>query len=181
MNKKLWNAIYNARKEFKPLRLNKTAQAGQQRFRYADLKAIYDSTMPALEKHGLIVAQGIDQPEDEDTGTFIRLMVIHIESGESTEMWTPIPDQGQDPRRWGSAITYFKRYSYASFFCLHAEEDDDGTTASLLSSEEKRKEVERLMNKHPKLKEIMSPQWPVEESRLDGALTFATSWVKNNG
>lgn len=93
-------------------------------YKFADLEEINNVIKPLLTKHGL----GYIQPLQ---GTSVQTVVFHVESGESIESLTEIPQgvelKGQNTFQvGGSAITYYRRYSLASFFGLVTDEDADG-------------------------------------------------------
>lgn len=92
---------------------------------FADLPAIFETINPLLKKHGL----GFTQPIN---GNQIRTIVYHIESGETIESLTDIP-QGvklsgmNDFQVLGSAITYLRRYSLSSILGLVTDKDTDAS------------------------------------------------------
>lgn len=95
---------------------------------YATLDNIIDETRPILHKHGLTVMQF---PGGDGERVTVRTMVMH-ESGEwiESEPLTLKPTK-TDPQGAGSAITYARRYSYASALSLSLGDDDDGNAASV--------------------------------------------------
>ena len=82
--------------------------------RYADLLAVVDCSREALLKHGLCVLQ---VPE----GLGVANMIIH-ESGEYLYFQATMPDA---PQKFGSGLTYLRRYGMQGLTQLVAEEDDD--------------------------------------------------------
>jgi hypothetical protein len=61
---------------------------------------------------------------------------IYHESGESISGSHPLPDI-TDPQKFGSAITYARRYSICAILSITADEDDDANTASDRNSNSK--------------------------------------------
>jgi hypothetical protein len=51
-------------------------------------------------------------------------------SGESIEYAQPLFLQGMDMQKFGAAITYARRYGWASALGIASDDDDDGTHAS---------------------------------------------------
>lgn len=90
------------------------------RSKYADLGNVMDACMPALNKHGIAVAQTM---RDETVVT----MFIH-ESGEILECPVPLILGKRDMQGLGSAVTYARRYGLMSLAGI-APEDDDGNAA----------------------------------------------------
>ena len=92
-------------------------------YSYSDLPAIFSVINPLLKKHGL----GFSQPIMGDT---IKTIVFHIESGESIESSTTIPQNVtlkgmNDFQVLGSAITYIRRYALSSILGLVTDKDTD--------------------------------------------------------
>jgi len=122
-------------------------------YKYADLPAIDEVIKPLLKKHKL----GVLQPLSEINGKpAIKTIIYEIESGETIEDITPLPEttinkivikktdkngittetekfvvcgfeQMSKPQADGSTITYYRRYSLASFLGLITDKDTDGT------------------------------------------------------
>ena len=92
-------------------------------YSYADLPAILDVINPLLQKHGLGFTQLIK-------GQTINTIVFHIESGESIESETHIPQdvnlKGMNEFQvLGSAITYLRRYALSSMLGIVTDKDVD--------------------------------------------------------
>lgn len=116
---KIFKALIAAKKEFKELVRSKKAY----NYMYAPMENCIESTEPALLKNGLAVIQNVVN-ENEKIG--IQTLLVH-ESGQLIEnefFWNLTK---RDPQSLGSAITYFRRYSYMAILGL-APEDDDGET-----------------------------------------------------
>lgn len=117
--------IFKALAEFQqecPVILKDTQGYG---YVFADLPAILEVINPLLKKHGL----GFTQPL---SGNQIKTIVYHVESGETIESLTDIPQgvklSGQnDFQVLGSAITYLRRYSLSSILGLVTDKDTDAS------------------------------------------------------
>lgn len=95
--------------------------------KYADLNAIREACMPALNKHGIVVLQPIVHIDGKN---FVKTLLLH-ESGESLESLTEIVySKEKDAQAQGSGITYARRYGLQSFVNVGAD-DDDGNKASV--------------------------------------------------
>jgi hypothetical protein len=93
---------------------------------YADLNAIREACMPALNKHGIVVLQPIVHVDGKN---FVKTMLLH-ESGECLESFTEIVYSKQnDAQAQGSGISYARRYGLQSFINVGAS-DDDGNASS---------------------------------------------------
>jgi len=94
-------------------------------YSYADLPAIFEIINPLMKKNGLGFTQLME-------GKSIRTIVFHIESGETLESITDIP-QGVSLAKMnefqvlGSAITYLRRYSLSSALGLVTDKDTDAS------------------------------------------------------
>jgi len=92
-------------------------------YTYADLPKIFEVINPLLKKHGLGFTQLIH-------GTDLITIIFHVESGETLESKTSIP-QGvalkgmNDFQVLGSAITYLRRYALSSSLGLVTDKDTD--------------------------------------------------------
>lgn len=91
--------------------------------KYADLNAIREAVIPALNDNGITVLQTIN-------GDKLDTVLLH-ESGEfiASSINIVIVKQN-DPQAYGSAISYARRYSLQSMLCVGAEDDDAETVMS---------------------------------------------------
>lgn len=94
-------------------------------YKYADLPAIFQVINPLMKKHGLGFYQAVN-------GTQIKTVVFHLESGETIESNTDIPQGVQlakmnDFQVLGSAITYIRRYALSSLLGLVTDKDTDAS------------------------------------------------------
>lgn len=94
--------------------------------KYADLNAVREACVPALNKHGISVLQPIVQIEGKN---YVRTLLLH-ETGEfmscNIEIIYAKPN---DAQAQGSGISYARRYGLQSMVNIGAE-DDDGNKAS---------------------------------------------------
>ena len=94
-------------------------------YSYADLPAIFEVIMPLLKKHNLGFTQLID-------GTELRTILFHTKSGDTIECCATIPQDVQLKgmnafQVYGSAITYFRRYSISSLLGIVTDKDIDAS------------------------------------------------------
>lgn len=92
-------------------------------YTYADLPKIFAVINPLLKKHGLGFTQLIH-------GTDLITIIFHVESGETLESKTAIPQNValkgmNDFQVLGSAITYLRRYALSSALGLVTDKDTD--------------------------------------------------------
>lgn len=89
--------------------------------KYADLNAIIDAAIPALNDQGIAVVQA---PQIVDGKAVIQTILLH-ESGEylagNSEV---VASKQNDPQAAGSATTYARRYGLQAMATLKAEDDD---------------------------------------------------------
>ena len=128
--------IYKALAKFQqevPVILKATSGYGYQ---YADLPAIFEVINPLLKNNGLGFYQAVN-------GTKIKTVIFHIESGETIESETDIP-QGvslkgmNDFQVLGSAITYIKRYALSSLLGLVTDKDTDASGEQVIQTAPKK-------------------------------------------
>ena len=92
-------------------------------YTYADLPKIFEVINPLLKKYGLGFTQLIN-------GTELITIVFHVETGETIESKTAIPQGVQlkgmnDFQVLGSAISYLRRYCISSILGIVSDKDTD--------------------------------------------------------
>lgn len=92
-------------------------------YTYANLNTIFDTIKPLLKVHGLAFYQLLD-------GKNLKTVIYHIESGEtiegSVEIETNVKLASMNHYQvFGSAITYFRRYSLSCVLGLITDKDID--------------------------------------------------------
>ena len=94
-------------------------------YTYTDLPEIVRVITPILNKHGLGYTQLLN-------GNELKTIIFHVESGESIESITPIPEENLKGMNkfqvLGSAITYIRRYSLSAMLGLVTDKDMDAST-----------------------------------------------------
>jgi hypothetical protein len=118
----LYAALAKAQGEFKPVAKNRAVQirmkeGGTYRFEYADLEQLISCTRPALAANGLAVVQRV-------TEDALSTELVHADGGMLRSK-TELPRMGNDPKAYGAAITYLRRYAYSALLCLAADDDLD--------------------------------------------------------
>lgn len=104
---------------------NEAFKRGNQPSKYADLAAVNDAAIPALNANGF----GLMQPPHSD-GVLVEIETILLhESGGLIRSTLSLRPTKADPQGIGSAITYGRRYALLGLAGL-APEDDDGNAAS---------------------------------------------------
>lgn len=125
---KLAAAMANFQKEVPQIKMDSevkvtTRTGGSYTFKYATLNNIVDTVKDTLAKHGLSVSQLIGDKN-------ITTIIMHS-SGQwlATTSSIKVSDTATAQEE-GSAITYKRRYMYASALGLITDPDDDGNVAS---------------------------------------------------
>jgi hypothetical protein len=97
-------------------------------YSYADLPAIFEKINPLLKKHGLGFTQLLNSKDGEN---YLVTVLFHVESGESIESTTLIPQvelKGMNSyQSFGSGVTYFRRYALSSALGLVTDKDTDAS------------------------------------------------------
>ncbi len=119
----LYKAIFKSKTEYQ--KVLKSSTNPFHKSKYADLGAVLDAIEPALEANNLLIIQG-----GFDSHTAVTTRLVHADSDQWLEIDMSSPLKSEDPQGVGSAITYLRRYSIMSLFCLRAENDDDGNAGS---------------------------------------------------
>lgn len=120
----LYAALAKAQGAFQPIVKNRDVEitmksGGRYRFRYADLEEILTKTRPALSANGLALIQTIN-------GSNLVCQLVHADGGVITSE-VPMPsvrDLG-DPKSFGAAITYLRRYLVTAMLGVAADDDLD--------------------------------------------------------
>jgi len=94
-------------------------------YSYADLPAIFGIINPLLAENGLGFYQAVNDNK-------IKTVLFHIESGETIESETNIPqgvvlNKMNDFQVLGSSITYLRRYALSSMLGLVTDKDTDAS------------------------------------------------------
>lgn len=94
--------------------------------KYADINSVLEAIIKPLNSNGICVLQ----PIVIDNGiALIKTILLHS-SGEQIDSLTPIISKDNtDAQKFGSAVTYARRYALQSI-CSIGAEDDDGNLAS---------------------------------------------------
>jgi hypothetical protein len=112
----IYNKISKIQKEIGKLKKDK--QNPFFKSNYVDINGILEQLNPLLEKEGLVLIQPLSNVEGRPA-----LKTILTDGTDKIEETTLLPDL-QDPQKMGSCITYVRRYSIQSLFCLVTEDDD---------------------------------------------------------
>jgi hypothetical protein len=98
------------------------------RSKYADLPAVMEAVMPALNRHGISVMQfpGFD-PETKLVS--VETLLVHNSGEWMSGTCLALPKDHKNVQAVGSTITYLKRYGLQSMTGCPSE-DDDGNAAS---------------------------------------------------
>lgn len=134
--------------------------------KYADLNAIREACMPALNKNGITLLQ---PTVNIDGRNYVETILLH-DSGEWLSSETEILFSKQnDAQAQGSGITYARRYGMQSFVNIGAD-DDDGNGASKAVAEVKQKEAEKVTK--PYLQRATQDWTNVTNAILKGTATI---------
>ena len=130
----LYAALAKAQGAFQPIVKNrevsidiKDKQTGQKKgtytFRYADLEEILTKTRPALSANGLALIQTI---EHGGNGPLLVCRLVHAAGGMmASEVLMPGVRDMADPKAFGAAITYLRRYMVTAMLGVAADDDLD--------------------------------------------------------
>lgn len=127
ISKEFSEALSKAQGEIKHAKLD--SKNPHFRSEYASLEAHIDNIKPALAKHGLSLAQGVESKDGQ-----LWLISRLIFGEEIFETGIPLILSKNDMQGLGSAVSYARRYSVAALFNMGSD-DDDGNEA--------------VTNKHP--------------------------------
>lgn len=106
---------------------------------YADLHAVQQACMPALNKNGIAVLQS---PSREGGAITVTTMLMHSSGQWIKGQLSLIPAKTNNAQEDGKVISYARRYMLSSMAGV-AQEDDDGETAVDREGQEERKKDNR--------------------------------------
>lgn len=145
----LYDALAKAQPEFKRVEKNikvdfTTKNNIRVKYNYANLESIVNATRPALSKNGLVV---FHPPVINERGKDI----LHTRLGHSSGQWvesrleikppedtSSMPKDKDNIQKFGSRLSFLRRYSYSLIVGVVAgDEDDDGRKAMGYDDEDK--------------------------------------------
>jgi hypothetical protein len=88
--------------------------------KYFDINGLIAEVKPMINKHGLVIMQPLTMLDGKPA---IQTIIADPETGEQFESTTLLPENN-DPQKFGSGITYYRRYALQSILFLQAEDDD---------------------------------------------------------
>ena len=96
--------------------------------RYFDINTLLAEVKPVLNKHGIVLLQGLSHGINGELMMETRLISTEDKDGDIAYL-CPIPPCA-DAQKYGSAITYSRRYALQSLLALEAEDDDANTATA---------------------------------------------------
>lgn len=90
--------------------------------KYADLNAVWDACKQGISENELFVSQQTYTPEENKT--MLRTRVYHSSGGYIESEIQVVVAKQNDPQSFGSALTYFRRYSLAAILGIVVDDDD---------------------------------------------------------
>lgn len=92
---------------------------------YATLESVWEAARGPLTKNNLSIVQATE----ENAGIVLLKTILLHSSGQWIESTYPVIPVKQDPQSLGSALTYARRYGFASMVGI-VQTDDDANAAS---------------------------------------------------
>lgn len=128
--KAIISALIKSQKEIK--NAVKDAKNPHLKNNYASLESVLDAIKEVANENKLAIVQVNGK---DNLGDYVDTVLYH-ESGEKIESRCYLVIERQNMQGLGSAITYARRYSLASLFCI-TQEDDDGNVSRKPIDQEK--------------------------------------------
>jgi hypothetical protein len=97
---------------------------------YATLSAVWDACRKPLSDNGLAVVQSTDIID----GQMVLISRLIHSSGQWIDSYIPLSAEKPNPQSFGSALTYYRRYSLAAIVGIAPDDDDDGNSAEQVTS-----------------------------------------------
>lgn len=117
-------ALLKARPAFQTPKRTRTGQAGQGKYKYADLDAVIEAVTPVLTENGLLLVNLMDRDE---SGAHVLIARLYHTSGQWMESRYPVHEneRGSASQKFGSGVTYARRYALSALLGIASEDDDD--------------------------------------------------------
>ena len=120
--------LAEAQAEMKNPPKSKKGQKGNQTYMYATLDSVLEIVRPPLNKRGIFIWQ---ESESANGGMLLRTKVAYMDCARTLDV-KPY-EYRQDPKDFGAAESYARRYSLLMAFGLAGEDDNDGTVSAKAS------------------------------------------------
>jgi len=108
-------------------------QAGNHKFKYADLNEIVTTIRPILAKYGFAFMQHL---ETSNGDTYLRTE-LHHKSGQCFSAPVLIEFKGENIKLFGASITYYRRYALQAMLGIVADDDADAIQDTIKKSSPK--------------------------------------------
>ena len=114
---------------------------------YSSLPSVLDAVKEPLNAVGVVIAQPVEYHHEQ---WCICTRLTHTDSGTSIESMIPIVSKDMnDPQKWGSAITYARRYTLQSLVGLPALDDDGNGAATPETKRGNKQPAQRQEDEQP--------------------------------
>ena len=97
--------------------------------KYADVNQFLATIKPVLSEVGLVLLQPLTTLDGKQA---LKTIIADPESGEVLEETIPLIEDS-NPQKFGSIVSYFRRYTMQSMLGLETTDDDDGNAGSAAS------------------------------------------------
>lgn len=101
--------------------------------KYFDINALLAHVKPVLNKHGLIIIQALTNVGGKSA---LDTKIIDAESKTVISSEPVILPECTDAQKFGSAVTYFRRYAIQTLLALEAEDDDANVASNKVSKKQ---------------------------------------------
>lgn len=128
--------------------------------RYASLASLLEAIDGPLHDEGFVILQWVD-------GELLHTQLTDAETGEVRIFTYPIScPNWNDPQQVGIAVTYARRYSLRTFFCL-ADADDDGNTVAEAAKSAPKPEPKKQPSEDDKKAADLIKSWGMTKENLE--------------
>jgi hypothetical protein len=161
------------------------------RSKYADLPAVMEATVPALNKHGISVLQ-FPSFDLETKLVSVETRLLHKSGEWVSGSCSALPRDHKNVQAVGSTITYLKRYGLQSMTGCPSEDDDGNAASPPPRQQRQQRQPRRAQRKQPPALAIPStppaskPKFTRPEligavSQLGFGLTQLNEYLTDNG
>ena len=123
---KLSAALVKAQSSISCVSKDRKVDAGRFQYSYITLAAVIEHVRKPLTDNGLWFVQLL---EADDAGKYRLVTRLTHSSGQFIEGRTPLMVESSDNQKFGSALSYMRRYSLIAMLGVAPDEDDDANSA----------------------------------------------------
>lgn len=133
----LVKAMIELQKELQSVKKDQVGQEGHRKFSYANLESIWEVLQPLLVKNNLWFTQSV---VTQDGKPYLESHLFHSEGAQLSSS-VMIEHAGTEIKKFGGAITYYRRYAIQAIFSITCTDDKDPEKSEPINKVETKSET----------------------------------------